>query len=153
MRQSALFTKTRKEAPNNEVAKNASLLIRGGFIAKELSGVYSFLPLGLRVLNKINNLIRREMESLGALEVAMSVLQNEEPWRLSGRHELAVWFKTKLREGGELGLGWTHEEAITTIMKDHLQSYRDLPRVIYQIQTKFRNEERAKSGLLRGREF
>lgn len=153
MRQSNLPTKTRKEAPNNEVAKNASLLIRAGFIAKELSGVYSYLPLGLRVLNKINNLIRKEMESLGATEVQMSTLQNMDTWRLSDRHELDVWFKTKLREGGELGLGWTHEEAVTTMMKDHLGSYRDLPRAIYQIQTKFRNEERAKSGLLRGREF
>ncbi len=153
MRQSTLPTKTRKEAPNNEVAKNASLLIRAGFIAKELSGVYSYLPLGLKVLNKINNLIRKEMEGLGATEVQMSSLQNMDTWRLSDRHELDVWFKTKLREGGELGLGWTHEEAVTTMMKDHIGSYRDLPRAIYQIQTKFRNEERAKSGLLRGREF
>lgn len=153
MRQSLLFSKTRREAPQDEVAANANLLIKAGFIAKELSGVYSYLPLGWRTLQKINGIIRREMEKLGAEEVFLSVFQKRESWQTSGRYELPVWFKTKLANENEIGLGWTHEEAIATIARDHLRSYKDLPKAVYQIQTKFRNEERAKSGLLRGREF
>ncbi|MEK9167900.1 MAG: aminoacyl--tRNA ligase-related protein [Patescibacteria group bacterium] len=153
MKLSQLFTKTRKEAPADEVAKNAQLLIRGGFIHKEMAGVYSYLPLGLRVLNKINDVIREELEKLGAQELVMTALQNPEIWKKTDRWEQDVWFKTALAAGGEVGLGWTQEEAITRIASQYVSSYRDLPFYAYQIQTKFRNEERAKSGIMRGREF
>ncbi|MFA5290748.1 MAG: aminoacyl--tRNA ligase-related protein [Candidatus Paceibacterota bacterium] len=156
MRQSQLFTKTRREDPKDEVSQNAKLLIRGGFINKELAGVYSYLPLGLRVLNKISNIIREEMNALGAVELEMTALQNPELYEKTGRWDDAIvdnWFKTDLKSGSRLGLGFTHEEMITNLMKDHLSSYKDLPVYAYQIQTKFRNEERAKSGLMRGREF
>ncbi len=156
MRQSQLFTKTRKEAPADEVAKNAELLIRGGYIHKEMAGVYSFLPLGLRVLNKIICIIREEMNALGGQELHLTALQDPKVWEASGRwSDEAVdnWFKTKVKVGGEVGLGFTHEEPLTRIMKDHIRSYKDLPFSTYQFQTKFRNEPRAKSGILRGREF
>lgn len=156
MKQSKLFTKTRKEAPADEVSKNAELLIRGGFINKEMAGVYSFLPLGLRVMNKISNIIREEMNSIGGQEVKMTVLQDPEPWTKSGRWSDDVvdnWFKTKLKNDTELGLAFTHEEALTEMLKNHISSYKDLPIYPYQIQAKFRNEARAKSGVMRGREF
>ncbi|OGG68911.1 prolyl-tRNA synthetase [Candidatus Kaiserbacteria bacterium RIFCSPHIGHO2_12_FULL_54_16] len=153
MRQSQLFTKARREAPSDEVAKNAQLLVRAGYIHKEIAGVYSYLPLGLRTLNKIVQIIREEMNALGSQEVLLSSLQNPELWKKTDRWEQDVWFKTSLNVGGELGLGWTQEEAITHIASQHVNSYRDLPFSAYQIQTKFRNEERAKSGIMRGREF
>ena len=156
MFQSRLFTKTRREDPKDEVSKNAKLLIRAGFIHKEMAGVYSFLPLGLRVLNKINNIIREEMNALGATELELTALQNPALYEKTDRwsdDKVDVWFKTELQTGGELGLGFTHEEAITELLKNHISSYKDLPRAVYQIQTKFRNETRAKSGILRGREF
>lgn len=156
MKQSQLFTKTRREAPKGEVAKNAELLIRAGYIHKEMAGVYSYLPLGLRVLNKISNIIREEMNAIGGQEVHLTVLQEKELWQKTGRWDDEVvddWFKTKLKNGNELGLAFTHEEALANILKDHVNSYKDLPLFIYQIQTKFRNELRAKSGIMRGREF
>lgn len=153
MRQSALFTKARREAPSDEVAKNAQLLVRAGYIHKEMAGVYSYLPLGLRTLNKIVQIVREEMNALGGQELLLSSLQNPELWKKTDRWEQDVWFKTSLAAGGELGLGWTQEEAITHIASQHISSYRDLPFAAYQIQTKFRNEERAKSGVMRGREF
>jgi len=156
MRQSQLFTKTRKSAPKDEVAKNAQLLIRGGFIHKEMAGAYSLLPLGLRVLNRINAVIREEMDAIGGQELLMTTLQSKELWEQTGRWSDDVvdnWFKTELRGGGEVGLGFTHEEPLTNIMRSHVNSYNDLPKLAYQIQWKFRNEERAKSGILRGREF
>jgi len=153
MRQSQLFTKTRKEAPSDEVAKNAQLLIRAGFVHKEMAGVYSYLPLGLRVLNKINNIIREEMNAIGGVELFLTALQPKEKWEKTERFNEDVWFKTKLANGTELGLGFTHEEALTNIMRDHINSFRDLPAYPYQIQTKFRNEVRSKSGIMRGREF
>lgn len=153
MKFSQLFTKTRKEAPADEVSKNAQLLIRGGFVHKEMAGVYSYLPLGLRVLNKINAIIREELEKLGAQELVMTALQNPEIWKKTDRWEQDVWFKTALSAGGEVGLGWTQEEAVTRIASQYVSSYRDLPFSAFQIQTKFRNEERAKSGIMRGREF
>jgi prolyl-tRNA synthetase len=156
MKQSQLFTKTRKEAPKDEVSKNAQLLIRGGFINKEMAGVYSFLPLGLRVLNNINNIIRAEMNKIGGQELLLTTLQDKEVWDKTDRWSDDVvdnWFKTKLKNDTEVGLGFTHEEAITRLMKDHIQSFRDLPVYAYQIQTKFRNEARAKSGIMRGKEF
>ncbi len=156
MRQSTLFTKTRKEAPKDEVAKNAELLIRAGFVHKELAGVYSFLPLGLRVLNKIVAVIRKEMVDLGAEEVSLAAIQDKNTWEQTNRWsdaEMDVWFKTELKNGTQVGLAPTHEEPLTKLMKDHVRSYRDLPRSVFQFQTKFRNETRAKSGIMRGREF
>lgn len=150
---SQLFTKTRKEAPKDEVAKNAELLIRGGFIHKEMAGVYAYLPLGLRVLSRINTIVREEMNGLGAQEIFLTALQNPELWKKTDRWEQDVWFKTQLKNGVEVGLGWTQEEQIVSLMSREVSSYKDLPLSVYQIQTKFRNEERAKSGILRGREF
>ncbi|HEY4500372.1 MAG TPA: aminoacyl--tRNA ligase-related protein [Candidatus Paceibacterota bacterium] len=156
MLQSQLFTKTRKEAPKDEVAKNAQLLIRAGYIHKEMAGVYSYLPLGLRVMNNIVQIIREEMNAIGGEEVALTALQDRKIWETTGRWSddvVSSWFKTKLKNGSELGLSFTHEEPLTALMRDHIHSYRDLPRYVYQFQTKFRNEERAKSGIMRGREF
>ena len=156
MRQSELFTKTRKESPAGEEAKNAKLLIRAGYIHKELAGVYSYLPLGLLALNKITAVIRREMNAIGGQEVFLSALQDPEVWKKTGRWSDEVfenWFKTKIKTGGEAGLSFTHEEPLTNIMKNQVSSFRDLPRYVYQFQTKFRNEPRARSGIIRGREF
>lgn len=138
------------------MAKNAKLLIRGGFIHKEMAGVYSYLPLGLRVLKKINNIIRREMNAIGGQELFLTALQDKSVWEKTNRWDDSVvdnWFKTKLKNGSELGLGFTHEEPLTKLMKEHINSFRDLPVYVYQIQTKFRNEVRVKSGIMRGREF
>lgn len=156
MLQSKLFTKTRKEAPSDEVSKNAQLLIRAGFVHKEMAGVYAYLPLGLRVLEKIKNIIREEMNAIGGQELLMTTLQDPEIWHKSGRWQDDVvdnWFKTNLKNGHVLGIANTHEEPLTNLLKDHVNSYKDLPLYIYQIQTKFRNELRAKSGIMRGREF
>ncbi len=156
MRQSHLFTKTRKEAPKDEVAKNADLLIRAGFIHKEMAGVYSYLPLGLRVMNKIVGIIREEMNAIGGQELALTALQDRAVWEKTNRWSDAVvdnWFKTQLKNGTDLGLGFTHEEPLTALMTEYIRSYRDLPVYAYQFQTKFRNEARAKSGIMRGREF
>ena len=156
MRQSKLFTKTRKEAPKDEVSKNAELLIRAGFIHKEMAGVYSFLPLGLRVIEKLKSVIREEMNSSNGQEILMSTLQRKELWEVTNRwgdETVDVWFKSALNSGGEVGFGWSHEEPITYMMKDHIASFRDLPIFVYQFQNKLRNELRAKSGVMRGREF
>ncbi len=156
MRLSETFVKTLRDAPKDESAKNAQLLIRAGYIHKEMAGVYAFLPLGLRAIEKIKNVIREELNAIGAEELQMTVLQNPEPWKKTDRWDakkMDVWFKTELMAGGELGLAPTHEEPIVQMMKDYVKSYKDLPVMIYQIQTKFRNELRAKSGILRTREF
>lgn len=156
MRQSQLFTKTRKSAPRDEVSKNAELLIRAGFIHKEMAGVYAFLPLGKRVLDNISQIVREEMNRVGGLEVQMTTLQPKEIWEKTDRWDdskVDNWFKTKLANGTELGVGLTHEEPVVDALSDFISSYKDLPISVYQIQTKFRNELRAKSGLLRGREF
>lgn len=156
MRVSQLFTKTRKEAPADEQAKNAQLLIRAGFIHKEMAGVYTYLPLGLRVLNNVENIIREEMNAIGGQEILMPALQLRERYELTNRWDDKVvdnWFKTKLANGTELGLGFSHEENLSPIVKDYLLSYKDLPFAPYQIQNKFRNELRSKSGIMRGREF
>ena len=156
MLQTNLFTKTRREAPKDETSVNAQLLIRGGFIHKEMAGVYSFLPLGFIVLNKIINIIREEINAIGGQEILMSGLQDPAIWKASGRWDQKVvdsWFKTTLANGGELGLSFTHEEPIARIMTNHINSYKGLPKYIYQIQTKFRNEKRSQGGLLRTREF
>ena len=156
MKQSRLFTKTRKEVPADEVSKNAQLLIRAGYISKEMAGVYTFLPLGLRVIEKINNIIREEMDAIGGQEITMSSLQDPEVWKKTDRwddEKVDVWFKSNLASGGEVGFGWTHEEMVTNLMRQYIASYKDLPRYVYQIQNKFRNETRAKSGIMRTREF
>jgi prolyl-tRNA synthetase len=154
MFQSQLFTKTKREAPKDEEAINAQLLIRAGFIDKLMAGVYTFLPLGLRVLNKIENIIREEMVNIGGQEILMPVLQPKENWEKTGRWKsFDALFKLKSRSDMDYALGPTHEEIIYPILKHYVSSYRDLPVYVYQIQTKFRDEPRAKSGLLRGREF
>ncbi len=156
MRQTQLFTKTRKEAPSDETSKNAQLLIRAGYVHKELAGVYSYLPLGLRTLNNIVGVIRQEMNAIGGQELLMSALQDKELWSRTDRWDDAKvnnWFKTELKSGGETGFGTTHEEPITRIMSEQVSSYRDLPILAYQFQNKFRNELRAKSGVMRGKEF
>ncbi len=156
MKQSQLFTKTRKDAPKDEVSKNAQLLIRAGYIHKEMAGVYAFLPLGLRVFNNIVSIVREEMNKIDGQELSMTALQDPTPWKATDRWDdkkVDVWFKTELKGGGELGLGPTHEEPITSLMSEYISSYRDLPKAVYQFQTKFRNELRAKSGIMRTREF
>ena len=156
MKQSQLFTKTAKTAPAGEESKNAQLLERAGFIYKNLSGVYTFLPLGFRVLQKTIQIIREEMNAIGGVELLGNTLQDSEVWKKTKRWEdrdLDIWFRTKVKAGGEAGLAPTHEEPFTEMMTHHLSSYKDLPAYIYHFQTKFRNELRAKSGLLRTREF
>ena len=156
MRQSQLFTKTRREAPKGEEAKNAQLLIRAGYIHKEMAGVYAYLPLGLRVLENIKRIVREEMDAIGGQELIMTSLQPKELWEKTDRwsdEAVDVWFKSELTSGGEVGFGWSHEEPITDMMTRHIESYRDLPAYVYQFQTKLRNELRAKSGIMRGREF
>ncbi len=156
MLQSKLFTKTKKEAPSDEVSRNAELLIRAGYIYKEMAGVYTFLPLGLRVLNNITKIVREEMNAIGGQEMLLSALQDRSLWEKTDRWSddmVDNWFKTELKAGGTTGLGITHEEPLTRIMSEYISSYRDLPTSAYQFQTKFRNEMRAKSGIMRGREF
>ncbi len=156
MRISQLITKTRKEAPADETAKNAIALIRAGYVHKEMAGVYTWLPLGLRVLENISQVIREEMNAVGAQELRLTALQDPEIWKATDRwddNKVDVWFKTKLKNDSELGLGPTHEEPLVRAMRPFVSSYKDLPFMAYQIQTKFRNEIRAKSGVLRGREF
>ncbi len=156
MKQSQLFTKTRKEAPKDETAKNAQLLIRAGYIYKEMAGVYSYLPLGLRVMKNIEDIIREEMNIIGGIEMKTSILQNKEIWEKSDRWNDNVvnnWFKTKLKNGGEVGLSFTNEEAYSNILKRYINSYKDLPIYPYDFKEIFRNETRSKSGIMRGREF
>jgi len=156
MRVSKLFTKTSKNIPADEVAINAQLLIRAGFIHKEMAGVYTYLPLGKIVLDKIIQIIREEMNAVGGNEMSLTALQQKDAWVTSGRWDddvMDVWFKTKLANGSEIGLAPTHEEPLTKLMKNFIHSYKDLPVYPYQFQIKFRNELRSKSGLMRGREF
>ncbi len=154
MKQSFLFTKTIKEIPKDETSYNAQTLIRAGFIDKLGAGIYTFLPLGLRVLNKINNIIREEINSVGGQEVLMPALTPKEIWQTTDRWEnFDALFKLFGSDDKEYALGATHEEIVTPLAQKFTLSYRDLPFSIYQIQTKFRNEKRAKAGLLRGREF
>lgn len=156
MRVSQLFTKTSKTAPADEVAKNAQLLIRAGYVYKVMAGVYAYTPLGLRVLENIKQIIREEMNAIGGQELVMTSLQHKDTWEGTGRWDekvVDVWFKTKLQDGTELGLAWSHEEAIMEMMRQFIKSYKDLPTSVYQFQTKLRNELRAKSGIMRGREF
>ena len=156
MKQSQLFTKTKKESPADETSLNAELLIKAGYINKEMAGVYSYLPLGLRVIKNIENIIREEMNAIGGQELVMTALQEKSLWEKTNRWDDEIvdnWFKTKFKNETEVGLGFTHEEPLTRLMKDYVSSYRDLPFSVYQFQTKFRNETRAKSGIMRTREF
>lgn len=155
MRQSELFTRTLKEAPKDEVSANAKLLTRGGFIYKNSAGIYTYLPLGLRVIEKIAEIIREEMNAIGGKEIFMPAMVEKKYLDASGRWDVEVGFEIKGKKEKEpnFTLGWTHEEVLSEIASKYVSSYEDLPFYAYQIQTKFRNEPRAKSGLLRGREF
>lgn len=156
MKLSQLFTKTSKTAPADETAKNAQLLIQAGYVHKEMAGVYAYLPLGICVLENIKHIVREEMNAVGGQELIMTSLQNQEVWERTDRwddEKVDVWFKSELKNGTAVGFGWSHEEPISLMMKNYLSSYRDLPVCVYQFQTKLRNELRAKSGIMRGREF
>lgn len=156
MRVTQLFTKTSKTVPADETARNAQLLIQAGFVHKEMAGVYAYLPLGLRVLENIKQIVREEMNAVAGQELIMTNLQRPETWQKTTRWDdevVDVWFKTKLKDDTELGLAWSHEEPIMQMMQQFVQSYKDLPTSVYQFQTKLRNELRAKSGIMRGREF
>ena len=156
MQYSKLFGKTIRQVAGDEVSTNAQLLIKGGFIHKEMAGVYAYLPLGFRVLNKIKQIVREEMDKIGGQEIIMTSLQSKELWEKTDRwddEKVDIWFKSQLKNGTEVGLAWSHEEPITEMMSEYVHSYRDLPKYVYQFQTKLRNELRAKSGIMRGREF
>jgi prolyl-tRNA synthetase len=154
MRQSRLFTRTSKNVPHDSDSVNSRLLTQAGFVHQEMAGVYSWLPLGLRVLRKVENIIRSELDKIGAQEILMSALQPKENWDTSGRWDsVDVLFKIPSQTGKVYGLGPTHEEIVTPLVKTFLNSYKDMPVAVYQIQSKFRDELRAKSGVLRGREF
>ncbi len=156
MKYSNLLGKTKKTFPQDETSKNAQLLIKSGYIQKEMAGIYAFLPIGLRSLQKVINIIRNEMNKLGGQEILLGSIQNPKVWKLTNRWDdkiLDVWFKTRLKNNSTVGLATTHEEPLTNIMLNHIKSYKDLPLYAYQFQTKFRNELRARSGLLRTKEF
>lgn len=156
MKVSQLFTRTSKDAPADEVSKNAQLLIRAGYVYKVMAGVYAYTPLGLRVLENIKRIVREEMNAVHGQEIIMSSLQRKETWETTGRWDdevVDVWFKSKLKDETEVGFGWSHEESIMEMMQQFVRSYKDLPTSVYQFQTKLRNELRAKSGIMRGREF
>lgn len=156
MRLSQLFTKTSKTVPGDETARNAQLLIQAGYVYKVMAGVYAYTPLGLRVVEKIKQIVREEMNAVDGQEIIMSSLQRRETWEGTGRWDdevVDVWFKSKLKDDTEVGFGWSHEEAILEMMQQFVKSYKDLPTSVYQFQTKLRNELRAKSGIMRGREF
>ncbi len=154
MKQSNLFTKTSRDIPKGETSLNAQILIRSGFIDKLGAGIYSYLPLGLRVLNKIVAIVREEMNSIGGQEILMPGLNPSEFWETTGRFStFDALFKLKGSDSKDYALGATHEEIVTPLAKRFILSYQDMPFSVYQIQTKFRNEKRAKAGLIRGREF
>ena len=156
MRHTNIFTKTRKEYPKDELAKNAQILIKAGYVHKEMAGVYAYLPFGLKVLENIKSIVREEMNKVNGQEMIMSSLQKKETWEQTGRWDdetVDIWFKSQLKNGTEVGFGWSHEEPIAEMMKNFINSYKELPIYVYQFQTKLRNELRAKSGIMRGREF
>lgn len=156
MRYSSFFGKTSKTAPADAESLNARLLVQAGYVDQLMAGVYSYLPLGLRVLDRIKDIIREEMNAIGGQEILMPALTPAEPWQQTGRWTdpgPEVMFQLKGRGDKDMGLGWTHEEIVTPLAAKFIRSYKDLPLAVYQIQDKFRNEPRAKSGLLRGREF
>jgi prolyl-tRNA synthetase len=155
MYQSQLFTKTKKTAPRDAVTVSHKYLVRADFIEQTISGVYRFLPLGFRVFKKIEDIIRKEMIALGAQELYLPALQDKKLWLETNRWQTIdpPLFKLKDRHQKELGLGSTHEEEITDIVRKRIKSYQDLPFSLFQIQNKFRNEMRSSGGLLRTREF
>ncbi|MEK7566968.1 MAG: aminoacyl--tRNA ligase-related protein [Patescibacteria group bacterium] len=153
MKQSRFFAKTLKEWPKDEESSSARFLLRAGFIDKNSSGVYTFLPLGLRVLEKTNKVIREEMNALGATEILMPALISKKYWQATDRWDVDVLYKVKDSSGQDYGLAFTHEEVLTPLVKKFISSWRDLPLALYQIQTKFRDEPRARAGLLRTKEF
>lgn len=154
MKQSRLFAKARREAPADEVSKNAQLLIRAGYVHKEMAGVYSYLPLGKRVLEKIEGIVRQEMDAIGGQEIRMATLHPSEPWKQTGAWDkVDVVFKINSRTEKEYTIGQSEEEIVTPIAQEYVSSYRDLPLAVYQIGQKYRDELRAKSGIMRGREF
>lgn len=155
MRQSVLFTRTKRQPPTGETSMNAQLLEQGGFVAKLMAGVYSYLPLGFRVLGKINQIIREEMNAIGGQEVFFPALQPKDVWDKTGRWKdlKDIMYQFEDHSGKPVGLAITHEEVVAETVRQHVTSYKDLPFSLYQIQTKFRHELRPKSGLNRGREF
>ncbi|MCA9329610.1 prolyl-tRNA synthetase [Candidatus Saccharibacteria bacterium] len=156
MKMSKLFTKTTRTIPGHETARNAQLLIKAGFVYKEMAGVYVYLPLGLRVIENIKRIVRDEINAIDGQEVIMTNLQNRQVWEKTSRWDddnVDIWFKTKLKDNTEIGLAWSHEEPVMNMMEQYISSYKDLPVSVYQFQTKLRNELRAKSGIMRGREF
>lgn len=154
MKYSQLFPKALKKPPKDADSANAKYLLQGGFVHQEMAGVYSWLPLGLRVLQKVEDIIREEMNALGAQELTMPALQPKANWKKTDRWDgFEVLFKLKSKIGGEIALGPTHEEIITPLAASYIGSYQDLPLGLYQIQNKYRDELRAKAGVLRGREF
>ena len=153
MKVSQLFGKTLKDAPKDVENRTAAQMIRAGYIDQTGAGIYTFLPLGHRVLEKINTIIREEMDAIDGQEILMPALHPASLWKTTGRWDVDVMYKTKSQTGQDYGLGWTHEEIVTPLAKKFINSYKDLPKSVYQIQVKFRDEIRAKSGLLRTREF
>jgi prolyl-tRNA synthetase len=155
MKQSKTFIPTLREVPADADVKSHKQLLRAGFIRQNTSGVYSYLPLAKRVLTKIENIIREEMEAINSIELLMPALQSAELWQESGRWEKygPELMRLKDRHDRDFALGPTHEEVITTLVRDEIKSYKKLPLTLYQIQTKFRDEKRPRFGLLRGREF
>jgi prolyl-tRNA synthetase len=154
MKYSTLFAKTAKQPPKDADTVNHKLLIQAGFVDQLMAGVYSYLPLGLRVLNKIEQIVREEMDAVGGQEILMPVLHPKANWvTTKGWDNIDVLFKIKSRTEKEYALGQSEEEVVTPLVMKHVQSYQDLPKAVYQIHWKFRDELRAKSGILRGREF
>ena len=155
LRWSKLYAPTLKEPPSDADVKSQELLIRGGFIKKTAAGVYSYLPLGFKVLEKITRIVREEMNAIGCMELLMPIMQPAEIWKITGRWEDygPEMVKFKDRNKREFTLGPTHEEMITTLVKGELRSYKQLPVTLYQINTKYRDEIRPRFGLLRAREF
>ncbi|MFN7112841.1 MAG: aminoacyl--tRNA ligase-related protein [Alphaproteobacteria bacterium] len=153
--QSQLPSKCLKDSPKEDVSINSKWLIRGGFINRLMAGAYSYLPLGMRVLHKVEDIVREEMNAIGSFEILMPALHPQQNWDTTGRWDKMADIIYKVTDGGDktFGLGPTHEEIVTPLMGAFIQSYKDLPTSVYQIQTKYRKEARPKSGLLRGREF
>ena len=155
MKLSQMYLRTLREVPNEAEIPSHILLLRTGMIRKLVSGVYGFMPLGLRSYHKIENIIREEMDASGAQEIHMSAIQPAELWQESGRWNAygpELW-RIKDRNGRDFCLGPTHEEIFTDIVRDGVSSYRQMPLMLYQIQTKYRDEARPRFGLIRSREF
>jgi prolyl-tRNA synthetase len=154
MKYSQLFAKTRKSIPSDATSVNHQLLLKAGFVDQLAAGIFTWMPLGLRVLRNIESIVREELNATGAQEVVMPALIPKGNWEEGGRwNGIDILFKIKSQTDKEYGLGFSHEEVVTPLAKQYIHSYKDLPLSIYQIQTKFRDELRAKSGVLRGREF